>query len=190
LWFRQLNSGVGPASGRPSQALADQIFFSKPTLPLFVLTPLPLASAHRRAAEGFIKLSKRSLGQQGRPSRGTPTPPGYGYLTRHLCTRQLTLGEAVQIADRRVLVLEMRKKHGSMPKKHTCSGPDNRNEQNTGTQGAITNETPFPPPQVRTTPHDWGACGATEGRRMARRHLLQQQRRRRLLLRGAEQQQR
>jgi hypothetical protein len=45
-------------------------------------------------------------------------------------------------------------------------------------------EPPVPPPQVRTTPHDWGACGATEDRRMARRHPLQQRRRRRLLLRG------
>jgi hypothetical protein len=53
-WPRQLNSGVGPASGRPGQALADQVFFSKPTLPLFKLTPLPPASAHRRAAEGFL----------------------------------------------------------------------------------------------------------------------------------------
>jgi hypothetical protein len=53
---------------------------------------------------------------QGRPSRGTPTPLGYGYLTRHLRTRQLTLGEAVQLADRRVLVLGMRKKHSFMPK--------------------------------------------------------------------------
>jgi hypothetical protein len=50
----------------------------------------------------------------------------------------------------------MRKKHGSAPKIHTCSGPDSRNEQNTGIQGAITNGTPVPPPQVRTTPHDWG----------------------------------
>jgi hypothetical protein len=50
----------------------------------------------------------------------------------------------------------MRKKHGSVPKIHTCSGPDSRNEQNTGIQGAITNGTPVPPPQVRTTPHDWG----------------------------------
>jgi hypothetical protein len=56
-------------------------------------------------------------------------PPGYGYLTRHLRTRQLTLGEAVQLADRRVLALEMRKKHGSVPKIHTCSGPDSHNEQ-------------------------------------------------------------
>jgi hypothetical protein len=31
-----------------------------------------------------LKLSKRGLEWQGRPSRGTPTPPGYGYLTRHL----------------------------------------------------------------------------------------------------------
>jgi hypothetical protein len=50
----------------------------------------------------------------------------------------------------------MRKKHGSVPKIHTCSGPDNHNEQNTDIQGAITNGTPVPPPQVRTTPHDWG----------------------------------
>jgi hypothetical protein len=28
LWPRQLNSGVGPTSGRPGQAPADQIFFS------------------------------------------------------------------------------------------------------------------------------------------------------------------
>jgi hypothetical protein len=39
---------------------------------------------------------------------------------------------------------------------HTCSGPDSHNEQKTGIQGAITNGTPVPPPQVRTTPHDWG----------------------------------
>jgi hypothetical protein len=51
---RQINSGVGPANGRPGQAPTDQVFFSKPTLPLSMLTPLPLASAHRRAAEGFL----------------------------------------------------------------------------------------------------------------------------------------
>jgi hypothetical protein len=101
-----------------------------------------------KSGRGFLQLSKRSLGQQGRPSRGTPTPPGYRYLTRHLRTRQLTLGEAVQIADRRVLVLEMRKKHGSVPKIHTCLGPDSHNGQDTGTQGAITNGTPVPSPRV------------------------------------------
>ena len=49
---RQLDSDVGPASGRPGQAPADEVFFSKPTLPLSMLTPLPPASSHRRAAEG------------------------------------------------------------------------------------------------------------------------------------------
>jgi hypothetical protein len=83
----------------------------------------------------------------------------------------------------------MRKKHGSAPKIHTCSGPDSHNEQKTGIQGAITNGTPVPPPQVRTTPHDWGACGATEDRRVARRRPFRQ-RRQRPPLRVAELQQR
>jgi hypothetical protein len=61
---------------------------------------------------------------------------------------------------------------------HTRSGPDSHNEQNTGIQGAITNGTPVPPPQVRTTPLDWGACGATEDRRTAHHRPLQQQRQR------------
>jgi hypothetical protein len=59
----------------------------------------------------------------------------------------------------------------------------------TGIQSAITNRTPVPPPQVRTTPLDWGACGATEDRRTAHRRPLQQQRQR-PPLRVAELQQR
>jgi hypothetical protein len=83
----------------------------------------------------------------------------------------------------------MRKKHGSAPKIHTRPGPDSHNEQNTGIQGAITNRTPVPPPRVRTTPLDWGTCGATEDRRTAHRRPLQQQRQR-PPLRVAELQQR
>jgi hypothetical protein len=33
---------------------------------------------------GTLKTSERTCKRQGRPSRGTPTPPGYGYLTHHL----------------------------------------------------------------------------------------------------------
>jgi hypothetical protein len=51
-----------------------------------------LGPGSSQSGRGFLSLSKRSLGRQGRPSRGTPTPPGYGYLIRHLRTRQLTLG--------------------------------------------------------------------------------------------------
>jgi hypothetical protein len=36
----------------------------------------------------------------------------------------------------------MRKKHGSAPKIHTCSGPDGHNEQKTGIQDAITKRNP------------------------------------------------
>jgi hypothetical protein len=33
---------------------------------------------------GTLKTSERARKRQGRPSRGTPTPPGYRYLTHHL----------------------------------------------------------------------------------------------------------
>jgi hypothetical protein len=67
----------GPARLRPTKPLFE------PTPPLSMLISLPPAPAHHRAAEGSF-ISKISFGWQGRPSRGTPTPPGYGYLTRHL----------------------------------------------------------------------------------------------------------
>jgi hypothetical protein len=61
--------------------------------------------------------------------------------------------------------------------------------KNTGIRSAITNGTPVPPPQVRTTPLDGGAYGAAEDRRAARRRPLRQQRQR-PPLRVAELQQR
>jgi hypothetical protein len=63
----------------------------------------------------------------------------------------------------------MRKKHDSVPKLHTCSGPDSRNEQDTGIQDAITNGAPVPPPQVRTTPHVRGAREAMRAPQGGRR---------------------
>jgi hypothetical protein len=83
----------------------------------------------------------------------------------------------------------MRKKYGSVPKIHTCSGPDIHNEQkhwhskchykrNYGSTSAGTNN-----------PTRWGGCGATEDRRAARRRPLRQQRQR-PPLRVAELQQR
>ena len=47
----------------------------------------------------------------------------------------------------------MRKKHGSVPKLHTCSGLDSHNEQKTPAfEVPLQTELRFPPPQVRTTP--------------------------------------
>jgi hypothetical protein len=54
-------------------------------------TPWTGKSAHKR---------------QGRPSRGTPTPPGYGYLTRHL-PREATLALTnIPVTDGKVQILE------------------------------------------------------------------------------------
>jgi hypothetical protein len=83
---------------------------------------------------------------------------------------QLTLGEAVQTTNRRVLVLENEERHGSVPKIHTCSGFDSHNEQNTGIQSAITNGTPVPPLQVRTTQLDGG--GPAEQQKTDERHAV------------------
>jgi hypothetical protein len=129
----------------------------EPTPPLSMLAPLPPALAHRRAAEG--SLTERSLEWQGRPSRGTPTPPGYGYLTRHLphrATHTWLSGSASRQARPGARNEEETRYCAQIPR---CSGPDNHNEQNTGTQGVITNGTPVPLPQVRTTPHIGGPTG-------------------------------
>ena len=69
------------------------------------------------------------------------------------------------------------------PKIPTCSGPDSHNEQTPALKVPLQTELRFRPRRYEQPPH-WGACGAIEGRRMARRRPLQQQRRRRLLLRG------
>jgi hypothetical protein len=52
-WPRQLNSGARSHqwTARPGSGRRSLLF--EPTLPLSMLTPLPPASAHRRAVEGF-----------------------------------------------------------------------------------------------------------------------------------------
>jgi hypothetical protein len=48
--------------------------------------------------------------RQGRPSRGTPTPPGYGYLTHHL-PREATLARTnISVTDKKVQILKTRGK--------------------------------------------------------------------------------
>ena len=50
-------------------------------------------------------MSERDLERQGRPSRGTPTPPGYGYLTHHL-PRKVAHARISDSATEQVLTLE------------------------------------------------------------------------------------
>jgi hypothetical protein len=56
------------------------------------------------------KTNKSACKRQGRLSRGTPTPPGYRYLTRHLL-RKITLTRISDSAtDEQVRILETRGK--------------------------------------------------------------------------------
>jgi hypothetical protein len=73
------------------------------------------------------------------------------------------LGKAVQIINRRDLVLKNGEKHGSVPKLHTCSGIDSHNEQKTlAFEVPLRTELRFPLRRYER-PHSMGkACGATE----------------------------
>jgi hypothetical protein len=76
-----------------------------------------------------LKLSKRSLERQGRPSRGAPTPPGYGYLTRHLlrkATHARLSGSASRQASLSARNKEETRHYAQMPE---CSGLSGHNEQ-------------------------------------------------------------
>jgi hypothetical protein len=56
------------------------------------------------------RTSKSTRKRQGRPSRGIPTPPGYGYITHHL-PREVTLTRINDSAtDEQALILEIRGK--------------------------------------------------------------------------------
>jgi hypothetical protein len=58
----------------------------------------------------ILQASKSARKRQDRPSRGTPTPSGYGYLTRHL-PRKVTLARINDSAtDEQVRILETRGK--------------------------------------------------------------------------------
>ena len=58
----------------------------------------------------------------------------------------------VQLADRRVLVLEMRKKYGITPRIPTCSGPDSHNEQTPALKVPLQTELRFHPRRYEQPP--------------------------------------
>jgi hypothetical protein len=100
---------------------------------------------------------------------GTKSPKHLEMAQGHI-SLSLTLGEAVQTTSRRVLVLENGKNTAPCRIYIHVQASTAAVNKNSGIRSAITNGTPVPPPQVRTTPLDGGrACGATEDRRMARR---------------------
>jgi hypothetical protein len=117
-----------------------------------MLTPLPPAPAHRRAAEVSPNLNKRSLGWQGRPSRGTPMPLRYGYLTHHLphrATRTWLSGSASRQASPSARNEEKTRYCAQIPR---CSGPDSHNEQTPALKVPLQTELRFHPRMYEQPP--------------------------------------
>jgi hypothetical protein len=105
----------------------------------------------------ILRTSKSARKRQGRPSRGTPTPPRYGYLTHHL-PRKVTLARISDSAtDKQVLILETRGKKTQLynttirclglggRKKHTHTTNKLFLQVQTSTEGASAPSASFPP---------------------------------------------
>jgi hypothetical protein len=73
-WPRQLNSGVGPASGRPGQALADQVFLSSQ------LSLCP-CSHHYLRLRLIEEQPRVHLTKQEKPRIARPTEPRDSYAS-------------------------------------------------------------------------------------------------------------
>jgi hypothetical protein len=76
-----------------------------------------------------LRLSERGFERHGRPSRGIPTPPGYGYLTHHLprkATHARSSGSASRLASPSARNKEETRLYAKKPE---CSGFDSHNEQ-------------------------------------------------------------
>jgi hypothetical protein len=121
---------------------------------------------------GYInsRTSKSTRKQQGRPSRGTPTPPGYGYLTRHL-PQKVTLTRINDFAtDEQVQILETRGKETQLYNTTTkCLGlgsherhmhtPNRLLRQNQASPGGGAAPSASSPPSARSGPTSDGDTG-------------------------------
>jgi hypothetical protein len=113
-----------------------------------------------------LKLSKRGLKWQGRPSRGTPTPPGYGYLTRHLprkATHAWLSGSASRQASPSARNEGETRYYTQIPR---CSGLDSHNEQTFILRVPLQTGLRFHSRGYEQPPHQ-RACGTTNSRWLA-----------------------
>jgi hypothetical protein len=120
-----------PSARVPARAIASSLEGGKPPLRQIFssekfsakTTFVPFDCVDNR----ILMTSERDLERQGRPSRGTHTPLGYGYLTRHLPRKVAHARISDSATNKQVLMLETRgKKHGFIPK---CSGLSSHKEQ-------------------------------------------------------------
>jgi hypothetical protein len=110
-----------------------------------------------------LKLSERGLERQGRPSRGTPTPPGYGYLTRHLprkATHARLSGSTSRQASPSARNEEETRLHAQIPR---CLGLSSHNEQTTILRVPLQTGLRFHSCGYEQPPHQ-RACGITNSR--------------------------
>jgi hypothetical protein len=116
-----------------------------------------------------LKLSERSLERQGRPSRGTPTPPGDGYLTRHLprkATHARLSGSASRRASPSARNEEETRYYAQIPK---CSGLSSHKEQTPILRVPLQTGLRFHSRGYEQPPHQ-RACGTTNSRWLAGDH--------------------
>jgi hypothetical protein len=116
-----------------------------------------------------LKLSERSLERQGRPSRGTPTPPGYRYLTRHLprkATHTRLSGSARRQASPSARNEEETRHYDQIPK---CSGLSSHKEQTPILRVPLQMGLRFHSRGYEQPPHQ-RACGTTNSRWLAGDH--------------------
>jgi hypothetical protein len=110
-----------------------------------------------------LKPSKRGLERQGRPSRETPTPPGYGYLTCHL-PRKATRARLSSSTSRQTSPSarneEETRFHAQIPK---CSGLSSHNEQTPILRVPLQTELRFHSRGYEQPPHQ-RSCGTTNSR--------------------------
>jgi hypothetical protein len=110
-------------------------------------------------------LSKRSLERQGRSSRGTPTPSGYGYLTRHLphrATHTWLSGPASRQASPGARNGEETRLYAQI---HKCSGPDSHNEHTPALKRPLQTGLQFCSRGYEQPPYQ-EACGTTNSKRL------------------------
>jgi hypothetical protein len=106
---------------------------------------------------------------QGRLSRGTPTPLGYRYLTRHLprrATHTRLSGLASRQASPSARNEEETRLHAQIPR---CSGLDSHNEQTPILRVPLQMELRFHSHGYEQPPHQ-RACGTTNSRWFADDH--------------------
>jgi hypothetical protein len=102
---------------------------------------------------GILKTNERDLERQGRPSRGTPTPLGYGYLTHHL-PRKVAHARISDSATEQVLTLEnFSARTTFVPFRLRRQQNPNTDERPRKRQGRPSRGTPTPPGYGYLTHH-------------------------------------